>query len=362
MSELPDRASGNGNRAEETREVGGLPREFIVYLEALRGLAIVLVILTHTTSGVRLLSLFQNGTLFFLFLSGFFLAHLDNSGESCRDFWRRKFHRLAWPYLCAVVPGVVAMWWLNPSVVTPRWLVTTVLTGVGHFNDPHWFIPCLGLLFLLLPVWRWLRRSSPRLVVATLIWLALGALTFRSSANHNPVLNLLHLGGVFLAGICYCEHRARLEALGARWFWPLVIGSFAVFLITLPRVPNSLELSFERVLGERLITLNDAFLGKIVLIPGLLVILKRLTDSGWSLTSLRFLARLSYGLFFWHMYVIWLLYFGVQVVWPDEATLSWVERGLICWAEFTGVLLLLCPTLVLLRRWLGRRGIWLTGT
>ena len=331
-------------------------REYIPYMKAFRGVAIALIILTHISTPRWLYDLVHNATVFFLFLSGFLFSHLHIPKESTWSFWCRNFTRLIPPYLCAALAGIIYISITRVKPVDINYSIRTFVTGTGHLNDVHWYVPLIVLLFAMYPLLRVLQQRQMALLSLTACWLVVGAFSFRSAGNANPWFSVLHFGGVFLAGMAASRYRAPLEEIGARLFWIIVPCSVAIFAITLPSVHVSQSLNMETVMANRVVAADFAFIGKIAIIPAVLLVLKRMTDAEWTLRPLTFLADRSLGLFFWHLYLVNMLNLHV----PNHQ-IPGVLAGPFIFAQFTVILGVVSCALYLARKMLGPRIVFLTG-
>jgi peptidoglycan/LPS O-acetylase OafA/YrhL len=88
-------------RAEARIEAveGRRTAEYISHINAFRGLAIVLVVLTHIPSPTWSGYLVQNATVFFVFVSGALFSHLYDQNETTLSFWLKKSKRRIVPYV-----------------------------------------------------------------------------------------------------------------------------------------------------------------------------------------------------------------------------------------------------------------------
>lgn len=337
-------------------------REFIPYLHAFRGVAIILIMMTHLEVPDWFLNLVANGTVFFAFISGFLFSYLYDEHTTTRQFLVGKMGRLLLPYAIAVLPG---LFYVYATQVQDDWLTYTVqtfATGVGHFNDAHWYIPFISLMFLSYPVLGILQRRPRTLVSVTVVWLLIGVFTFRSASNGNPFYSVLHFGGVFLAGMTMSRYRTQIEAVGARWYWVIIPLSLAGFLICNSLIPKKYWwVTMEQVVEQRLVALDYLFIGKILLIPATLLILSRLIRLRPLYAVLSLLAETSFALFFWHLYVIHASHSFSHNLLQGLFSSSRLNQIAIFAFQLLLCLALIVPCVLAIRRILGRRSVYLTG-
>lgn len=332
-----------------------MPKERLPHMDLFRGFAILMVLLTHVRSTPWFYELVHNGTVFFLFIAGFFFAHLYRDDLSLVSFWSKKARRILLPYLISTLPGIIAVY--ISRGMSSRYLLMTVVTGVGHRNDPHWFVPMILLVFAMYPLLRVLQRNPRALVFATVAMLLVGVVSFRSAGNANPFFSLLHFGGVFLTGMLWSGHRVAIDTVMERHGGKVIAGSllgfFPLWFLAMAH-PDS---NMETVLSGREFAMNYCFLGKLLLIPGILTALKKITDHGWRCAPLAYLGAASFGLFFWHGYVAELIVRNglVPVVMGNGQAMLYVG------AQLTVVVGLVLLLLLVVRKLTGAKSVMITG-
>ncbi len=324
-------------------------------MDLFRGLAILAVVLSHLPAPLPFHELVRNGTVYFVFISGFFFAHLYSDDQTVPTFWRKKAKRIILPYLISTIPGILMAGLIGGFDL--YFMLMTIVTGTGHGNEPHWFIPFIVLIFVLFPLLRVLQNHGRILLWTTVVSLLVGMFTFHSDKNANPLLNLLHFWGVFPAGMLWHRHRAQLDAWGATHGGKIVICSLLAFLWLLALSILIPPLKMEDVLTGRIIALNYNFLGKLMIIPGVLVVLKKMTDNGGKCAPLKLLSATSFGLFFWHGYVIGLIFHSRLLASPTDTAqvMLFVLLKLII---VLGVVLLF---LQVARKLIGAKSVMITG-
>ena len=225
-------------------------------------------------------------------------------------------------------------------------------------NDADWYMPFIILVFASYPVLRVLQRRGWALLAVSAIWLVVSAVTFRHNAN--PAISLLHFGSVFLIGMAFSRFRSRLESFGAEHFWPVVACSIAIFVVTAPFILEDPDF-YEQVFHQDMLTVNSAFVGKLGLIPAVALILKRMGEAGWTLTPLSFLANISFGLYFWHFYLIYGTAYILAAILRRLGTPDDVALYLIYAGQVVMIFGVLSALLLLVRRLAGPRSVYLTG-
>ena len=99
----------------------------------------------------------------FVFLSGLKLFLPSDKPFSYKKFYLSRITRVVIPYILAFAIFYLYTWYagyINPSV---SHFFTEMLTGglIGHF----YFIAIICQFYLLMPLWRWMSRKDPILVL-----------------------------------------------------------------------------------------------------------------------------------------------------------------------------------------------------
>ena len=87
---------------------------FLNYIHNFRAIAIILIVLGHSISyfswstyeKLSVTILFSNGTVLFVFISGFLMQHLFFKHEH-REFYKRKIRHVVLPYLLSSIPAII---------------------------------------------------------------------------------------------------------------------------------------------------------------------------------------------------------------------------------------------------------------
>jgi peptidoglycan/LPS O-acetylase OafA/YrhL len=326
------------------------------HLDALRGLAVVLVIATHaafqtgryeTGPFAGSLARMDFGVTLFFLLSGFLLFRpwalaraTAEPGPATRAYLWRRALRILPAYWLAVVAAMYLESGNDPAQLSAwvRHLTFTQVLGAGHLAHgltQTWSLSIEVAFYLLLPflaVWvlgRDGRTWSPRAAVARLVllelltvgWLVLLAHSADLQADAAGIWLPAHLGW-FAAGMVLAVGSVTLDVAGARagrgWralaeastsvatCWLLALGVFLVAATPVagPRTllaPTAWESVSKHVLYGLAATL--------VLLP--LVMHRDARDPARRLLSsrpARWLGEISYGMFLYHLVVLTLVF------------------------------------------------------
>jgi peptidoglycan/LPS O-acetylase OafA/YrhL len=196
------------------------------FLDALRGLAVLLVLAQHVgqalfTPFVSFVSndvqLGQFGVMVFFLCSGYIIPATLERRDSLGDFWISRFFRLYpmyWISLLAVAIGIACGVTL-PSIRLHEWLsnitMLQIYLGGGNVLGPYWtlgwemtFYIIMSGLFLLS-----LNKRTLILSISASGVILLGVLA-SSLTSHNVPLGAFNLSTMFLGTLVYRVHSGEL--------------------------------------------------------------------------------------------------------------------------------------------------------
>ena len=273
----------------------------IPYIHNFRGLAVIFIVATHSLSVFdwshhsevkRWFAYgFANGTLFFLFVSGYLFEHLS-ARFRVLDFWTKRLRYVVLPYVVMSIPAIV-MYTLGAvkddvrigfydQPVWSQWL-EFLLTG-AHIG-PYWFIPMIVVFYAFAPVLNMAFRRDRAFVVLPLLFL----IPLWIPRSGNALLNFGHLLPIWVLGMTCCRFRVQTESLLRRYIVPLL-------LLTI--VLSAAELAF--TVGTHTYL---GYLQKVALTLFLLAALLRLERRQIPLLTVT--GNLSFGIYFVHPYVMY---------------------------------------------------------
>jgi peptidoglycan/LPS O-acetylase OafA/YrhL len=242
----------------------------IAFLDSLRGLAALYVVLHHAFRTVNWSNAPQQRQIFaildyghysvclFLMISGFCLTlpTLRNGHFLRRGFGNyiaRRALRIIPPYYLAMVPSLLLACtlihektgsaWDDALPVTPRDIFTHVLLVHDLFDDsrykinyPFWSISIEWRIYFLLPLllWSWRRVGLLKTTVITVLGSCLLQVASREWLGIYPTMHFLGLFalGMLAAAISYGDNPSFNALRQLRWGW-LSLASGAVFLSSL---------------------------------------------------------------------------------------------------------------------------------
>ncbi len=278
-----------------------------------RGIAIIFVVLAHSyipagwqpdsTLDRFMFDLMMNGTVFFVFISGFLFHHVFVPRYQYRAFMWKKAQFVLLPYLLlSVVP--IAFWLLAQTPLTPphQQLAApdTPLGQVGWYLltgrqlTAYWYIPMVMVLFAITPLVVWLDKHH-KLLHAALPLLLVALLIHRPFGNLSALQSLCYFLPVFLIGAWSSQHKQWLYQTLHRREWLLIavaLGLAAVQALYTDQVGNSHKAPFVWA------GIDLSLLQKLLLCLALMVGLHRFEDRHWP--WLDKLAQVSFAVFFIH--------------------------------------------------------------
>lgn len=276
------------------------PRKHVGHIHNFRGLAVLFIVATHTISIFdwssaptlerALKYCFANGTLFFLFISGYLFEYLSESYRAI-PYWRKKLLYVVLPYVLMSLPAVFVF----TTVVRRQkvragfydqagWVQALEFFGTGVHLAPFWFIPTVVMFIAASPLLVRLFRVDKAFLILPVLF-AIPVFVLRGP---NPALNFLHFLPIWVMGMACCRFSASAEPLLRQLVWPL-----AGLTIALAVAEFLLTRGTHGYLG---------YMQKSVMTVFLMALMLRLGDPADPL--LRTWGTLSFGLFFVHSYVI----------------------------------------------------------
>jgi len=201
---------------------------YLDYIHFFRAISICFIVASHcinvgnwhiVTLPDRFLEAFlRNGTIFFIFISGFLFHHIYWHKFSYRKFIATRAKNVFLPYLLlSAVPiafiivchdrqgHIPAFFYASP------WHTAFFFILTGCTFAPYWYIPVAMMLFLASPaIMRIAVQSRFPLIIGAL--LLVSTIIHRPPANLNPLHNALYLLPVYLLGIYASMRRERMLA------------------------------------------------------------------------------------------------------------------------------------------------------
>lgn len=204
-------------------------RKFLNSINYFRGIAIIVIVMAHSYGVAHwnvyhnpnifekfFYSLNLNGSVFFVFISGFLYNHIFYAKFDYQKFMLKKVKYVLLPYLiCSAIPIWQTVFLHDgghflPNVLQDRplfsilWFICT-----GRAVYAYWYIPMIMLIFAISPLINYLIRSQHLLNV--FFWLLpISMIVHRPVNNMNPVHSLVYFLPVYLLGIYTSIHQQQI--------------------------------------------------------------------------------------------------------------------------------------------------------
>lgn len=347
---------------------------FLAHVHSFRAVAIVAVVATHTLYDLQWMekdrlwaklcvSIFQNGTVPFVFVAGFLFRH-RLPRFTYKGYLLTKLKYVIVPYIVISLPyvvlqkarafGIFASWYPRTFDSDVLHVAFAYLTG-RQMPIPLWFIPMIAVFYVFAPMFVFIdRRPKWYALVAPLLILA----SFSHRPQNQTVLaqSLVYFLPVYLSGMAAAHYRETLLDWVGRFRWPLVLVCVAcvAFEVAFRERTGAIESAnmFSTERGVFDVNIYLKLIGSLVLLDALRGVGPRLTR------VLAPAAEMSFGIFFVHYYFI---YFAPELRFALGGA-PWLGSVLSLFLYTTGVVVLSMLIVWLLQRLLGRRSRFLVGS
>ncbi|MGF1541677.1 MAG: acyltransferase family protein [Pleurocapsa sp.] len=192
-------------------------KKFINSINYFRGIAIVLIVLGHCyeLSNWQVAHKFEkvfysltlNGSVYFVFISGFLFHHIFFNRFDYQKFMSKKLQYVLLPYLFfSIVPIIYIVFLGNGGQLLPSKLQDRPILSVawylltGSISYAYWYIPMAILLFAISPLIITLVKNN-YLLKAICFFLAISLTIHRPVDNINTIHSLIYFLPVYLLGI-----------------------------------------------------------------------------------------------------------------------------------------------------------------
>ena len=193
-------------------------KKFLNSINYFRGIAIVIIVSGHcyglsqwdvsSNLGKFFASLTANGSVYFVFISGFLYRHIFYDRFDYKKFMLKKTQYVFIPYLvCSTLAIIYTVFvrdtqpYLPPSLTDKPLLVIIGWYYItGRAADAYWYVPMAMLLFAISPVVNLIIKSEKVLAVS-LFLLPISLLIHRPIGNINAFQSLIYYFPLYLIGI-----------------------------------------------------------------------------------------------------------------------------------------------------------------
>ena len=296
-------------------------KKFINSINYFRGLAIVLIVLGHSfdlaqwkvssTLGEFVYALSLNGTVYFVFISGFLYNHIFYPRFNYKKFTIKKAQYVLLPYLLfSLIPVLSTVFLDGGGEYLPDELRNRPLLAVfwylitGRVIFAYWYIPMAMLLFAVSPIVNWIIKSNK--VLWFIFFLTpISMIIHRPIDNLNAVHSLIYFFPVYLIGVWSSINNKKIYAYlkDNKKKAVLVLAAIAFGLIQV-LVFNQTGNFHKELLSLTVLDVN--LLQKICLCFLFMSLLDNYEDT--NITALNKIAETSFAIYFIHPFFISFLY------------------------------------------------------
>ncbi|WP_144206653.1 acyltransferase family protein [Shewanella donghaensis] len=330
---------------------------FLNSINHFRGIAIIFIVMAHcyrpagweveTLADKAWFNLMMNGTVFFVFISGFLFHHVFYHRWDYQKYMKNKTKFVFLPYLILSLPWIIwhlttgtdpALHILYAEIQNPvkaaSWYVIT-----GRTLTAYWYIPMGMMLFALSP---WVMHLIKRghLLTVSLPLFIIAMLIHRPESNLNAIQSLFYFLPVYLFGVWGSAHRDKLFPFIDKFWIVMLIAAIALAI-------GQAHWFGAGVLNKDAfdVTVPDLMLPqKMLLALVILAILNKFEHI--SITPLQKLADVSFAIYFIHPWITtpwWMIYESPDIFGFDEQgnifTTLIVTMGVIVISYFIAILI-----------------------
>ena len=207
-------------------------KKFLNSINYFRGIAIIIIVAAHSygianwnvyTNPTLFEQFFYalnlNGSVFFIFISGFLYNHIFYPRFDYKKFMIKKAKYVLVPYLvCSIIPILYAVFvdskgsFLLDSLKDKPLLAILWFLVTGRAVYAYWYIPMIMLVFAISPIINALIKSK-YLSYVILGLMPISMIIHRPIHNMNPLHSLIYFIPVYLLGIYSSIHQKKIYAI-----------------------------------------------------------------------------------------------------------------------------------------------------
>jgi peptidoglycan/LPS O-acetylase OafA/YrhL len=298
---------------------------FLPYIHNLRGVAILFVVgvhargtaddwpsnpLTHELLTILFDAHEGNGTIMFLFISGFLFQHLMQKGFDLKKYLSQKFRFIILPYILISIP--IILWRIqhdyepwsvgeNFGTKSDAYQFFYFLASGTHLS-PFWFISAIIIYYISSPVFHWLDKPVFYKYIFPVIFVV-GMFTFRSFNNGNPLLSYLHYLPVYFAGMWASYNKHRIFTPDVKPLLAIIALYIVVSILDFQHILSiAVNVTFEDVLAGHAFVFNFFLFRAILLCFMMAMLFYHLQHKPFP--ALEVLAEYSFGIYFVHFLLL----------------------------------------------------------
>ncbi len=303
---------------------------FLNYINNFRGVAILFILTGHCMDAFdwhdmpiiynTLRFFLKNGTVLFVFISGFLFQHLSHKYK-LTSYLSNKAKNVILPYIIVSAPAILYFTCITHRADMPDDFYNSPIAMQiflfyikGSHITAFWFIPMITIYYIISPLLVKLDKTGffyyflPIFILVSLF----------VPRTNNVLINFVHFFSVYVFGMFCSRYRARVLEISDKYFLWIVLIYCLLFLMKISDYFNfPINYMSKMILCMLIISLLYRYESKI-------------QDKG------NYLAAISFGLYFIHSYVLQTLRYLLSGQWG----------GLIPFEASVFLLILLCTAVV----------------
>jgi peptidoglycan/LPS O-acetylase OafA/YrhL len=297
-----------------------IKKNYLSYIHNLRGLAILIIVSIHARLALFpndnidvinrvLVVLLENGTVVYVFISGFLFHHVFASRLDYRKYLIRKTHVVVLPYLIASVLPILdkllldgEIPWMTPEIASSgNFGMIGYMLVTGKQFGPYWFIPMIVIFYIIAPILVVVNRKWFYLYLFPIIFVG-GLFTYQFGYYSTILNSFIYFLPVYLLGMFVSQYK-KYFFNWQRVLLPILIGVYIALLI----VEFTNVLDSPRFIGfnteeKPYFIFNPAKLHYSILSVILLLVFHIIESKKIALFDV--LGDYSFGIYFVHLYFI----------------------------------------------------------
>ncbi len=292
-----------------------------------RGLAIVFIVaghsygpwVAHSFFEKIVASLITGGTVFFVFISGFFFHHIFYPKFQYRNFMLKKATNVLLPYsILSVLALVCLMRYLNDPPFAEIFIISQPPNSgyqyfklfaqywwTGSLLTAYWYVPFIMIIFALSPVFiKQIGLQIKSQLGLFFMLLCLATVIQRPTYNLSPIHSVVYFCPVYMLGIiCSINKEHLFKFLAGK---VVILGSAVILISVAQLLIYNNDGNFHKDAMFSFNGIDTMILQKILMCFFLLSILQKLEDK--EIPLLKQLAATSFAIYFLHPWVLYFLY------------------------------------------------------
>ena len=295
-------------------------KKFLNSINYFRGIAIIIIVSAHSY-GIANWNVYKdptlfeqffyalnlNGSVFFIFISGFLYHHIFYPRFDYKNFMLKKAKYVLVPYLvCSIIPILHAVFiesggdFLLDSLKDKPLLSILWFLATGRAVYAYWYIPMIMLVFAISPIINTLIKSKYLLYVIIGL-IPVSMIIHRPVHNMNPLHSLVYFIPVYLLGIYSSIHQKEIYSFLKSNKVKITIILLAIALGLIQIIIFNVSGNFSKSFLS--ITVPDVnLLQKILLCYLLMSVLDRYENT--DVTAMKKTAEVSFAIYFIHPFLL----------------------------------------------------------